>query len=88
VKLTQLTIRFGSDLSRQLRSLAESEGLSLNQAALRLLRRGAGLGEERGRRDRVGRSLDSLAGTWTAEEERQLLDSLEPFESIDESLWR
>ena len=88
MKLTQLTIRFGSDLSRQLQSLAKSEGLSLNQAVLRLLRRGAGLGEERARRDRVGQSLDALAGTWTEEEERELLGALEPFESIDEALWR
>ncbi|MGH2569775.1 MAG: hypothetical protein ACRDGR_01030 [bacterium] len=88
MKLTQLTIRFGSDLSRQLHSLAKSEGLSLNQAVLRLLRRGAGLGEERAGRDRVGQSLDSLAGTWTEEEEREFLDALEPFESIDQSLWQ
>ena len=87
MKLTQLTIRFGSDLSRRLRSLAETEGLSLNQAALRLLRRGAGLGEASGQA-KVGSSLDGLAGTWTRAEERALLRELEPFGSIDETLWR
>jgi hypothetical protein len=86
--LTQLTIRFGPDLSRRLRSLAQSEGISLNQAALRLLRRGAGLGEAHEGRSRVGSTLDSLAGTWSQKEEREFLRSQEPFENIDPSLWR
>jgi hypothetical protein len=88
MKLTQLTIRFGPDLSRRLQSLAQSEGISLNQAALRLLRRGAGLGEAQEGRSRVGRTLDSLAGTWTEGDARRFLESLEPFGSIDESFWR
>lgn len=88
MRMTQLTVRFGPDLARRIRSMAESEGLSLNQAALKLLRRGAGLGEGQEGRARVGRSLDALAGTWTEKEEREFLRSLEPFKSIDESLWR
>ena len=48
--LNQITVRGGDDeLSACLRRLAKREGLSLNQAALRLLRRGAGLAEGPGR---------------------------------------
>lgn len=88
MKRSQLTIRFDADLAGRLRSLAASEGISLNQAALRLLRRGAGLGKGQEGRARVGSTLDGLAGTWTEEEEKQFLAALEPLESVDESLWR
>ena len=44
--MNQITVRgFDDELSACLRRLAKREGLSLNQAALRLLRRGAGLAE-------------------------------------------
>lgn len=42
--MTQLTVRgFDAELERRLRSLAKRNGLSLNQAALLLMRRGAGM---------------------------------------------
>ena len=42
--MNQLTVRgFDDELSDRLRGLARREGISLNQAALRLLRKGAGL---------------------------------------------
>ena len=40
---------FDKELGASLRGLAQREGLSLNQAALRLLRRGAGLADGSGR---------------------------------------
>jgi hypothetical protein len=87
-KMSQLTIRFGAELSRRIQSLAQAEGVSLNQAALRLLRRGAGLAQDGPGKDRVGGALDTLAGTWTPEEERQFLKTQEPFRAIDESMWQ
>ena len=87
VEMKQLTIRgFDDDLTRRIQRLANREGISLNQAVLRLLRRGAGLGET-GHIDNVGTSLDHLIGTWTAEEAAEVERALEDFEEIDESMW-
>ncbi len=88
--MQQLTVRgFDDELSARLRRLARREGISLNQAALRLLRKGAGLPED-GRRDsaELRRSQDDLFGTWTAEEADAFNTALEVFEVIDEEKWR
>ena len=85
----QLTVRgFDAELGAELVKLARRKGLSLNKAALLLMRQGAGL-EPRDREvpDVVGDSLDDLIGTWSADDERQVLDAIEPFERIDEAFW-
>jgi hypothetical protein len=83
----QLTIRYGDDLARQIADLARQEGLSRNQAVLRLLRKGAGITEEKERRDVIGSSLDWFAGSWTEEEAREFDEAVADFETIDEELW-
>ena len=83
--MQQLTVRgFDDDLSDRLRQLAHREGISLNQAALRLMRRGAGLPDGRP----IGNSLDHLAGSWTKAEAEAFNKELEVFETIDEELWK
>ena len=85
--MKQLTIRgFDDDLAAQIERLANREGISMNQAVLKLLRKGAGLGR-RGRVDTVGASLDDLIGTWTADEAQQIERAIEDFENIDDSIW-
>ena len=85
----QLTIRgFDEALERRVRQLASREGISLNRAVLRLLRRGAGLGESNDKPEIVGDSLDHLIGTWTAEEAAEMDRALEDFSRIDEEMWR
>jgi hypothetical protein len=85
----QLTLRgFDKNLERRLREVARTRRLSLNQAALALLREGAGLTESRGHANTVGDSLDHLIGTWSAEDERELLSAIGELEAIDPSLWR
>ena len=86
--MNQLTIR-GLDpaLVARLRELSEREGISLNKAALRLLRKGAGL-ETPARADVVGSSLDHLFGTWSQAEVDEFEHAVEIFEQVDESLWR
>lgn len=86
--MTQLTIRFDRDLEREIRALAKRERISLNQAAVRLLRKGAGLDRPVEPTDVIGDSLDDLIGTWSAEEAEELARAVEFFESIDEELWR
>jgi hypothetical protein len=87
----QLTIRgFDRDLERRLRELAASQQISLNRAALSLMRRGAGLAdrsETRATADRVGTALDSFIGVWSKEDETEFLRALEPLEQIDPELW-
>lgn len=87
--MRQLTIRgFDEALERHIRQLASREGISLNRAVLRLLRRGAGLGERIDAADIVGDSLDHLIGTWTAEEAARIDRALAEVSRIDEEVWR
>ena len=64
------------------------DGTSLNQAALKLLRKGAGLADPAQKVDTVGASLDLLIGSWSDDEAAELDAVLEEFETIDESVWR
>ena len=85
----QLTIRgFDDELADRIRQLASREGISLNRAVLRLLRRGAGLGERIDKPNVVSDSLDHLIGTWTAEEAAEMNRALEDFSRIDEAIWK
>ena len=76
----------GEELSSRIRDLARREGISLNRAALRLLRRGAGL--EESEPDTVGDSLDDHIGTWSEEEAAEFDAAVGDLEKIDEALWR
>lgn len=87
--MRQLTLRgFDKELERRLREVARTRGVSLNQAALILLREGAGLLEPRRPARVVGDTLDPLIGSWSAEEEAEFLKALAVFETVDPSLWR
>jgi len=88
--MNQLTIRgFDNELKEHIRKLAEREGLSLNRAALKLLRKGAGLSDGRYGGNKIGAALDHFFGTMSKEEADEL-DAIieEEFEKIDESMWR
>ena len=86
--MNQLTIRgFDGDLERSIRQLAAKEGISLNRAVLRLLRRGAGLGEPGHDADVVSGSLDHLIGTWSADEAAEFEDALRDLSRVDEAMW-
>ena len=87
--MKQLTLRgFDPALERSLRELASELQISLNRAALLLMRRGAGLGDGSRPSREVGGALDSFIGVWSGEQEAELLESVEPFEQIDPELWR
>ena len=86
--LKQLTIRgFDKPLERRVRDEARAAGSSLNRAALRLMRRGAGL-DQAAPAPGVGASLDHLIGTWSAEDGRAIDEAMRVFERVDEDLWR
>ena len=87
--MKQLTVRgFDDELSGAIRRLAEREGISLNQAVLRLLRKGAGLDKGAAGRGKVGNSLDHLFGSWTQAEADEMDEALKDFEKIDEEMWK
>lgn len=86
--MKQLTIRgFDEQLERLLRELAKDQQISLNRAALALMRRGAGLADRRESTDKVGSALDRFIGVWSDQDEAELLRALEPLEQIDPELW-
>ncbi len=85
----QLTVRgFDGDLANSIRRLAERDRTSLNQAVLKLLRRGAGLDDGTERTGTVGSSLDDLFGRWSRDEADEFNATLEVFEQVDESAWQ
>lgn len=62
--MKQITIRgFDDELGAFVRHLAKREEISLNKAALKLLRRGAGLENHPPEENAVGTSLDHLIGS-------------------------
>jgi hypothetical protein len=87
--MTQLTVR-GIDerLEREIRQLASRERISLNRAALLLLRRGAGLGEEAEDPLAIGTRLDDFIGSWSQDEADAVEAATRTFEEIDPGLWR
>ncbi len=87
--MTQLTIRgFDEQLHARLEALARERHISLNKAALLLMRRGAGLDVEGRPQNVVGDGLDAFIGSWTREDETRFLESIETLGQIDEQLWR
>ncbi len=86
--MNQLSIRgLDKELARRLREVARERDISLNKAAILLLRKGAGLDTTNRDTNVVGESLDELIGCWTAEDEEEFLRSIGAFEQIDEALW-
>jgi hypothetical protein len=87
--MTQLTVRgFDAELERVLRGFARRRGISLNRAALELMRRGSGLAEGTPEAGCVGSSLDHLIGTMSDDEAGRVLEAIESCNQVDEELWR
>ena len=85
----QLSVRgFDKALERRIRAIARRDGLSLNQAALLLMRRGAGLVESPDAAAAVGDGLDGFVGRWSAKEEQEFLAGIASLETADEGLWK
>jgi hypothetical protein len=86
--MKQLSLRgFDPELEKRIRELARAEGISLNRATIRLLRKGAGLEDGRKASGVVGESLDHLIGKWSDKEAKDFLKSIEPLEQIDRTFW-
>ena len=84
----QITLRsLDPRLAEEIRRVAREDGISLNKATLKLLRRGAGL-QERRVPNVVGHSLDHLIGTWDETDAKHFLRSIRWCEQTDKSFWK
>lgn len=59
----------------------------MNQAALRLLMKGAGVLDHRASRT-IGNALDRWFGTWSEKQAEEFLEAIQSCEQIDPEMWR
>ena len=86
--MKQMTVRgFDEDLSDCIRREAEQEGISLNRAALRLLRRGAGLPAKAVEKHTSDNPLDDVVGSMSEEDAQATRDAIAFFHRVDEEKW-
>lgn len=85
--MTTMTLRgIDENLARSLKEMARQEGISLNALALRLIREASGI--DKRKRTAVYHDLDSLAGTWCAEDEAAFSTATQGLEIVDEEMWK
>ena len=85
----KLTIRsFASELFDFIRKMTTNEGLSLNQVAIKLLCKGAGIDSKNNSANCVNNSLNSFIGSLSSDESRQLEKSVSQLRVIDDEMWR
>ncbi len=76
------------DLVATIRRVAERDSTSENQAALKLLRKGAALEDGASANGKVGNSLDDFIGTMSPEEAAEIDAAISELRTIDKSMWR
>lgn len=85
--MTQLTLRgFDPELEKRLRELAERDHLSLNKAALKLMRRGAGLETMPGNHRPIGDRLKRFSGRMSPTDARQIDQAVQQAREQDREL--
>lgn len=65
---------------------ASRRGVSVETIILQLIQKGIHLEQEQAQLPTY-HDLDSLAGTWSEEQENEFLNALTDFEQMDEKLW-
>ena len=85
--MEQLTVRgFEPQLAEILKHISQEERISLSQAALRLMRKGAGL---QAKKDAgIGSQLDEFIGSWSAEEAESFEKQVRQLRTIDDEIWQ
>ena len=87
--MNQLTLRgFEPELSDFIRKMAAQEGISLNQMAIKLLRKGAGIGSKNNTAKCVNDGLDNFIGSWSSEESKQFDKTVSQLRGIDDEIWK
>lgn len=84
----QLTVRdLDPRVLAEIERVAGREGLSLNKAAAKILKAGAGLSDEKPTR-RIGSAVDRFVGILAPAESNQLNRSLAWLERVDDEHWK
>lgn len=87
-RANQLTVRdLDPRVLAEIERVARSEGLSLNKAAAKMLKAGAGLSDARPARC-IGSAVDRFVGSLSAAESRKMARSLAALERVDHELWK
>lgn len=85
--MTTMTLRgIDETLAQTLKELARNQGVSLNTLALRLIREATGV--DKRKRTLLHHDLDTLAGTWSAEDEVAFQIATRSLDVIDEDIWK
>lgn len=86
--MTQLTIRgLSEEIAQVIRDLAKKEGVSLNQAVLRLIQKGAGLDPKPTDDGRINHALDTFFGGWSDSDAKDFEQSTTSMNNIDDDFW-
>jgi hypothetical protein len=85
--MTTMTLRgIDEPLAQTLKELARSQGVSLNTLTLRMIREATGI--DKMKRNLVYHDLDSLAGTWSEEDEDAFKAATRSLETVDQEMWK
>nr|CAA6811949.1 MAG: Unknown protein [uncultured Thiotrichaceae bacterium] len=85
--MEQLTVRgFEPQLAKILKRISHEEQVSLNQAALRLMRKGAGLQAKQ--ENNIGNQLDEFIGSWSDKEAEAFNEQADQLRTIDKEMWK
>jgi hypothetical protein len=76
------------ELERHIHDLAVREGITANEAALLLLKRGVDALESGKPSGSIGDALDLFIGSWSAGDEAEVLESIDACEAVDEAFWK
>ena len=76
------------DLVAEIRQVAECHGITEEQAALKLLRKGAELDDQPASNGKIGDALDDFVGTMSHEEATQIIETIQELRMVDKSIWR
>lgn len=88
--MIQLTIRgFSPELEKAIRATAKNRGLSMNKAALYLMRRGAGLRSPDEESLVIGDALDAYFGSMSQEDADNVQIAVEALDEVtDGDIWK
>jgi hypothetical protein len=82
--MNTLPLEIDEQTATLLTTQASRWGMTATELALQLIHRGLGLSSQK---LQIHHDLDSLAGTWTAAQEREFLEAVAPFSKIDKEIW-
>ena len=84
----QLTLRdLDPRILDEIERVAKAEGLSLNKAAAKILKAGAGI-QDLSEPRCIGAAVDRFVGSLSAREASRLTRSLRALERVDDELWK